>query len=277
MGMSRHMWVPWSRSSRSAPPPSSTTAAGSGGARRTSSRALGAGPVVLVGTAGAGRSCAAQPVTSTTAARRARARRPERRALRSVLRPRQRPPDQVAKVVVPALARLGLLRLMTRGLAASLPEPASARMQAEDTTPAAGRAQLAELEHSVADLRALRSRHRRSSTSPSRWSPAPDRGGSRGSVAPRWSPPTGRRQPPSPGSPRRRHRLGARRPVHRAAARGRRDPARRRPRPRLTGLTAGAGGRPASAARSRPGQPGTAAASAAPVAVGAATGGRGSR
>jgi pimeloyl-ACP methyl ester carboxylesterase len=58
--------------------------------------------------------------------------------------------------VLPLLARLGLLRLGVRRLAAHLPEPAAAAMRAEDATVAATRALVAELERFGDDLRDLR-------------------------------------------------------------------------------------------------------------------------
>jgi pimeloyl-ACP methyl ester carboxylesterase len=61
-----------------------------------------------------------------------------------------------SRTVLPLLARTGLLRLGVRRLAASLPEPWATQMAVEDGTRAAVQAQLAELAHSVADLRRLR-------------------------------------------------------------------------------------------------------------------------
>lgn len=57
--------------------------------------------------------------------------------------------------LMPALARLGLTRLPVRRLAARLPEPAASGLRAEDGTPTAVRAQVAEVIGSLADLRRL--------------------------------------------------------------------------------------------------------------------------
>jgi pimeloyl-ACP methyl ester carboxylesterase len=58
--------------------------------------------------------------------------------------------------ILPAVARLGLLRLGVSGIAARLPEPARSAMRAEDGTVAAARTQRAEMTASLADLRRLR-------------------------------------------------------------------------------------------------------------------------
>jgi pimeloyl-ACP methyl ester carboxylesterase len=61
-----------------------------------------------------------------------------------------------ARKVVPLAARLGLLRLAMKRAAKPLPEASARAMAAEDGTVAAARAQGAELEHHVEDLRRLR-------------------------------------------------------------------------------------------------------------------------
>lgn len=58
--------------------------------------------------------------------------------------------------VAPLLARLGVLRLVARRVAARLPEPEAAGMRREDGTVAATRTQLAELAGYLDDLRRLR-------------------------------------------------------------------------------------------------------------------------
>jgi pimeloyl-ACP methyl ester carboxylesterase len=57
---------------------------------------------------------------------------------------------------MPVLARLGVLRMFSRKLAAQLPEPWASGLRAEDGTPAAVKEQLAELRASTDDLRRLR-------------------------------------------------------------------------------------------------------------------------
>lgn len=57
--------------------------------------------------------------------------------------------------MMPLMARLGVLRLVARRLAAQLPEPAAAGMRAEDATRAATRTHVAEVVGSLADLRRL--------------------------------------------------------------------------------------------------------------------------
>jgi len=64
--------------------------------------------------------------------------------------------ERWTRPVMPLVARLGLVRMMVRKLAAQLPEPARSEMVAEDGTPAAMRAHLAESAGSIADLRRLR-------------------------------------------------------------------------------------------------------------------------
>lgn len=63
-----------------------------------------------------------------------------------------------APKILPAVARLGLLRHMTRRFARTLPEPWAAEMSATDGTAASVRAQLAELRTSIDDLQQLRDR-----------------------------------------------------------------------------------------------------------------------
>lgn len=64
--------------------------------------------------------------------------------------------ERLTRPVVPVLARLGLIRLAVRGLAARLPEPAAGEMRREDGTVAATRTHQAEVAGSIADLRRLR-------------------------------------------------------------------------------------------------------------------------
>ena len=118
---------------------------------------LGTGPFVLVGHSWGGpiiRQAAATAAPETVG--RPRARRPERRALRPVLRTRQRPPGEDRRGGGTGAGPARILRLMMRRLAAPLPEPAASGLRLEDSTPAAARAQLAEMEHSIDDLRRLR-------------------------------------------------------------------------------------------------------------------------
>jgi pimeloyl-ACP methyl ester carboxylesterase len=63
---------------------------------------------------------------------------------------------RLAGPLMPAMARLGLLRLAVRRLAAQLPEPAARAMRAEDGTVAAARTQQSEMAASLDDLRRLR-------------------------------------------------------------------------------------------------------------------------
>jgi pimeloyl-ACP methyl ester carboxylesterase len=56
----------------------------------------------------------------------------------------------------PAMARIGLIKLGVKRLAAQLPQPAADRMRAEDGTVAAARTMGAELKACIADTRALR-------------------------------------------------------------------------------------------------------------------------
>ena len=58
--------------------------------------------------------------------------------------------------LMPALARLGVLRLVARRPSASLPEPAASRLRSEDTTVSVARAFAAEMLASIDDLGQLR-------------------------------------------------------------------------------------------------------------------------
>jgi pimeloyl-ACP methyl ester carboxylesterase len=117
---------------------------------------LGDAPVVLVGHSWGG------PVTRVAASR-----VPERIAGLVLVDPTDEGCDAFLSTanarrsrlmirVGPTLARLGLLRRGVRKLAALLPEPAAARMLAEDGTVAATRTMGAELASCIADTRALR-------------------------------------------------------------------------------------------------------------------------
>jgi pimeloyl-ACP methyl ester carboxylesterase len=64
--------------------------------------------------------------------------------------------ERWSRPVVPVLARLGLVRMMVKQQAASLPEPARGEMIAEDGTPTSMRAYQAESAPSIPDLRRLR-------------------------------------------------------------------------------------------------------------------------
>lgn len=64
--------------------------------------------------------------------------------------------ERLTRPVVPVLARLGLIRLAVKRLAARLPEPAASAMRREDGTVAAARTHQAEVASSLADLRHLR-------------------------------------------------------------------------------------------------------------------------
>lgn len=63
---------------------------------------------------------------------------------------------RIGRRLLPVLARLGIIRLMIRPLVKALPEPWATAMRTEDGTPAAIRAQIAELEHHVEDMERLR-------------------------------------------------------------------------------------------------------------------------
>ncbi|HEY8547052.1 MAG TPA: alpha/beta hydrolase [Acidimicrobiales bacterium] len=64
--------------------------------------------------------------------------------------------ERWTRPLVPLAARLGLVKLVVRRLAADLPEPARSEMLAEDGTVAAMRTHTAESAGSIADLRRLR-------------------------------------------------------------------------------------------------------------------------
>ena len=72
--------------------------------------------------------------------------------------PANRRRSRVGARVMPAAARVGLVRVAVGRLARSLPEPAATAFRAEDGTVAAMRAHVAEMTPSLDDLQALRDR-----------------------------------------------------------------------------------------------------------------------